>query len=138
MKRKPNLADVLKAVNRARKAMDLPPLRRIPKPRPGLAGSPLAQALEAELVCAASPPCPCCGYVSARAFVRDPSDARSNALRRLWPHADYRRMGAVGFWIDLPQTLSRFQWECVDKLRYLRPVAQCKRDTSPMRRAAAA
>ena len=103
---------VLRAVNRARKVMEMPALKRMPASERGRSPLDLALTTGAGLVTVRKPPCSHCGAMAAYVgFLKEDSgEAKAVALRKVWPRTKVEDMGG-GLWIRLPRLLAHAQYE---------------------------
>ena len=112
------MADVLREVNRARKAMRMvAPLSKMPKGFVLGGCSPLSIALGATY---ASAGCGCghCGFVSGDlGFLKEEKGAAAKvmALRGIWRRAYFKEMPG-GYFVGLPRLLARFQRNFEDEM----------------------
>lgn len=104
------LADVLREVNRARKALCMAPLNRMPQGLVHMPRGSLAQALGASCAFAIAS-CEHCGNVEAQVgFLKELPGAseKVRTLRALWRPKRFIEVGG-GYWLALPQVLAKFQ-----------------------------
>ena len=110
MNRDVRMVDVLREVNRARKAMNMVPLKEVPKGFLGRPAGSLAIALGASGAMFDSS-CDHCGVVSGRVlFLKEIRGAVGKvvALRGIWRRAYFKEMPG-GYYVGLPRVLARFQ-----------------------------